>query len=107
MFTSIDYPDEVFTDVMWVNAQGDIVGAYSLGYGNRGCLLSEGQFTTIHYAGLANNYAKGVSRTGEIVGVGSDNASNLVGSLLKNGKFPPVDRLSKTDLVDGWPDCRG
>ena len=90
MFTSIDYLGAVFTDVTWVNAKGDIVGAYSLGTGNHGFLLSEGQFTTIDYADLANSYATGISRAGEIVGVGSDNAANFIGFLLKNGKFSPV-----------------
>jgi len=90
MFTSIDYPGAVLTDITWVNAQGEIVGAYNLGTGNRGFLLHAGQFTTIDYAGLANSYATGISRTGEIVGVGSDNAGNFIGFLVKNGKFSPV-----------------
>jgi hypothetical protein len=91
LFASVNVPGAIWTDVTWVNTASQIVGSYNAGNGNRGFLLSAGQYTTIDYAGLANTVAFGISDNGAIVGVGSDNSGqNWIGYLLTNGKFSPV-----------------
>src|ERR1700674_5093962 len=78
------------TDVNWINARGEIVGAYSDGQVNHGFLLSKGRFSTIDYPGSLNTIATGIGSDGDIVGVGSDNGINFRGYLLKNGTFSSI-----------------
>lgn len=58
------------TSARGINAQGDIVGVYSVGTRQRGFLLKEGNYTSLDFpvSGVRATIANGINPRGEIVG---------------------------------------
>jgi probable HAF family extracellular repeat protein len=69
-YTQIDYPGANLTQVMGIDAAGDMVGNYSLGESSQGFLFSGGVFTSITYPGSAFTVVGGINDMGQIVGSG-------------------------------------
>lgn len=69
VFTTIDFPGSVLTNVQGVNAQGDIVGLYTDTSGRtHGFLRSGEQYRSIDFPGAESTQARGIGPAGDIVG---------------------------------------
>jgi uncharacterized membrane protein len=91
IFSSINYPRAVLTNVQGINPFGDVVGFYQDTLGKQhGFLLSEGNFTSIDYPGAISTDARGINPAGDIVGVftaAPGGPANTHGYLLSAGNF--------------------
>jgi len=68
-YETIDFPGATLTQVTGINAQGDLVGLYTLGGTQSGFLLSNGEFETINAPAPAYyTSAWGLSADGQVVG---------------------------------------
>jgi probable HAF family extracellular repeat protein len=99
-FTSMDFPDSAGTSAFGINARGDIVGAYCdgtiapcpfLGLGNRGYILSGGEFTTIDVPGARATVAWGINSHGDVVGTYEEASGVLHGFMLSDGQLTSID----------------
>jgi uncharacterized membrane protein len=96
-FTSIDFPDAISTNVLDINAAGEIVGYYvSAADGkNHGFLRSKkGEFTTIDFPGAVFTRSAGINPGGDIVGMYSlpgDPPNTRHGYLRRKGEFTTID----------------
>lgn len=96
VFTSVDVPGAVSTDLTWVNARGDIVGGYSdIGGRGHAYVLSGGTFTTIDFpsANPVNTAGFGISDAGDVVGVEFTDGDFFHGHgyVFSHGNFALVD----------------
>jgi hypothetical protein len=92
-YTSIDYPNGVFTLAVDINSIGQIVGRYTDQAGvTHGFLLSGGTFTSISFPGASFTRAIGINVSGDIVGdfTGQDEKGSH-GYLLRGGVFTTID----------------
>lgn len=95
-FTTIDYPDAIFTGGLDINAVGDIVGRYvSLDGNMHGYVRSKhGEFTSVDFPGAVLTVAMGINDRGDIVGtyrLPTDSQSARHGFLLSEGEFTTID----------------
>lgn len=69
VFTTLDVPGAVLTNAQGINAQGDVVGAYTDAVGQQhGFLWSGGQYRTIDVPNGHAIAARGINDSGDIVG---------------------------------------
>ena len=96
-FITIDFPGAVLTNAQGINAQGEIVGAYTDTAGRtHGFLLSGGQFSSIDVPNSRVTFARGIGPGGDIVGtyVAQVETTNVPAHgflLTKHGEFRAVD----------------
>ncbi len=96
-FTVIDFPGAKATFVARINAQGQIVGAYSEESNTpafnlpHGFLLQDGVFTKIDVPGARRTQPFGINNHGQIVGEYVDAEGRSHGFLLENGVFTTID----------------
>jgi uncharacterized membrane protein len=94
-FTVIDFPGAAATFVSRINAQGQIVGAYSDDRNTpaldlpHGFLLDKGAFTKVDFPGAVRTQPFGINARGQIVGVSSDGVRTR-GFLLSGGTFTTI-----------------
>ncbi|HKB68628.1 MAG TPA: PxKF domain-containing protein [Pyrinomonadaceae bacterium] len=99
-FSSLDYPDAVFTDARAINTAGQIVGRYILSGVSHGYLFAGGTFATIDFPGASGTNANWINDSGQIVG--TYNLAGLDhGYLLSGGAFSTIDfpGATHTDLL--------
>jgi len=69
VFTTLDVPGAVITNAQGINAQGDVVGAYTDAAGQQhGFLWSGGRYRTIDVPDARITAARGINDSGDIVG---------------------------------------
>src|SRR5215216_1409639 len=69
VFTTVDVPGAVTTNVQGVNTQGDIVGTYVDAAGTQhGFLRSGDRYLTIDFPAARLTFARGINDAGDIVG---------------------------------------
>lgn len=95
-FTTIDYPDAIFTGGLDINTAGDIVGRYvSLDGSMHGYVRSKhGEFTSVDFPGAVSTVAMGINDRDDIVGtyrLPTDSPSARHGFLLSEGEFTTID----------------
>jgi probable HAF family extracellular repeat protein len=96
-FTVIDFPGAKATFVSRINAQGQIVGAYSDDPNapalelSHGFLLDKGTFTKIDFPGAVRTQPNGINNLGQIVGQYLDATGRYHGFLLDSGVFTTID----------------
>jgi uncharacterized membrane protein len=93
-FTTIQYPDAVFTVAAGLNDRGDIVGHYSLASAptvRHGYLLRNGAFTSFDPPDSKRTNVLGINNRGDITGrfLGTDGKTH--GFLLSDGVFTTID----------------
>ena len=99
-FTVIDFPGAAATFVSRINAQGQIVGAYSEESNTpalslpHGFLLQDGVFTKIDVPGARRTQPFGINNHGQIVGEYVDAEGRSHGFLLENGVYN-TDRCAR------------
>jgi uncharacterized membrane protein len=97
VFTVIDFSGAAATFVSLINAQGQIVGAYSNDPNapalelSHGFLLDNGTFTQIDVPGTARTQPFGINNLGQIVGEYVDTEGQSQGFLLDGGAFTTID----------------
>ncbi len=68
-YTTISFPDSVYTTVTGINQLGQIVGYYTDADDNDyGFVYQDGRFTPIDYPGVQSTEVQGINDLGEIVG---------------------------------------
>ncbi len=85
-----------------INSRGDIVGRYDDAQGHRHAfLLSEGEFTSFDFPGVADTAAWGINPAGDITGryVAPDGRSH--GFLLSGGEFTSIDFPGAVETAPG------
>ena len=102
-YTTIDFPDAVFTLAAGINSEGEIVGRYiDAGGVNHGYLLSGGTFTSLNIPGAELTRPVGINDKGDIVG-----HFNLLGQfkdhgfLLRGGVLTTIDVPDAEETVAG------
>ena len=96
-FTVIDFPGAAATFVSRINAQGQIVGAYSDDRNMpaldlpHGFLLDKGVFTKIDFPGAVRTQPFGINSRGQIVGEYVDAEGKSHGFLLDRGVYTTID----------------
>jgi probable HAF family extracellular repeat protein len=97
-FTVIDFPGARATFASRINAQGQIVGAYSPDDPNLpalelpiGFLLDKGVFTKIDFPGAVRTQPFGINNLGQIVGQYVDAEGKSHGFLLDQGVYTTLD----------------
>src|SRR5689334_16018317 len=69
-FTTVDFPNAVFTDCVGINRFGDIVGHYVDASGiDHGYLLHKGGFSTVDFPGGEGGHVHDINSSGAIVGM--------------------------------------
>ena len=95
-----DVENSTGTSFMGINDHGDIVGGWcdgtitpcpAGGEGNRGFLLSDGQFTTIDFPRATLTQAWKINAQRDVVGVYRDTAGHFHGFLWHVGEFESID----------------
>ena len=106
--TQIDYPgaDFGYTIPEDINDVGDVVGYYSLAWGDpeHGFLLRHGVYTTIDYPGADAANVRGINSEGDIVGLYTEDWLNwhFIGFLLKrNGTFTSLGIPGASHTANG------
>jgi uncharacterized membrane protein len=106
---TIDFPGATSTEVNDINADGDVVGRYTLRDGiSHGFLRdSAGSFTTIDFPGAIFTTPKGINRDGDIVGgcIAADGLTH--GFLLSDGEFTQIDFSDTTATFPTGIDSEG
>jgi hypothetical protein len=105
-FTTIDFPDALFSSAIGINPHGDIVGRYRNPgeAGFHGFLLSENEFTSIDFPGAIDTRARGINPRGDVVGdycAATPCSTNSHGFLLSEGEFTSID-FPGAVLTAGW-----
>jgi uncharacterized membrane protein len=102
-FTVIDFPGAEATLASRINAQGQIVGAYSPDDPNlpaldlpHGFLLDKSVFTKIDFPGAVRTQPFGINSRGQIVGEYVDAERRYHGFLLDQGVFTTLDAPGST-----------
>ena len=102
-FTTIDFPDSVFTIAAGINSQGDIVGRYvDAARMHHGFLLSGGVFTSMDIPGAELTRPVDINDNGDIVG-----HFNLLagghdhGFLLRDGELTVIDVPGSEETTAG------
>jgi probable HAF family extracellular repeat protein len=96
-FTVIDFPGAAATFVSRINAQGQIVGAYSDDPNapalelSHGFLFDNGAFTKIDFPGAVRTQPFGLNNLGQIVGEYVDTEGRSHGFLLAQGAYITID----------------
>lgn len=99
-FTSFDAENATSTGATGINDRGDIVGGWCDGTitpcplgdeGNRGFLLSDGQFTSIDFPGASLTLAWKINSRGDITGTYIDASGIIHGFLWSAGAFSSMD----------------
>lgn len=93
-YTPIDDPSvEVGgrTNVFGINDKGDIVGSYDSVNGERGFLLSGGDYTTISFPDSISTTVTGINQSGQIVGDYEQPGGMESGFLYSNGTYTALD----------------
>jgi probable HAF family extracellular repeat protein len=104
-FTVIDFPGAKATFVSRINAQGQIVGAYSVESNApafnlpHGFLLHDGAFTPIDFPGARRTQPFGINNHGQSVGEYVDAEGRSHGFLLDNGVFTTIDAPGGTSTI--------
>jgi uncharacterized membrane protein len=90
----IDFPNANATRAMSINANGDIVGSYTIGSATHGYLLRDGNFTSIDYPGSVFTEIWGINPQGDMIGryrIAGDGMSRTRGFLLsRDGTFTDI-----------------
>lgn len=90
-FEPIEKPGATATRAFGINAQGDIVGSYTVGTVTHGYVLSHGVFTTIAYPGATMTEAWGINPRGDIIGRYTRGVPGEIrGFLLRHGSFTDI-----------------
>jgi uncharacterized membrane protein len=91
VFEPIEKPGATATRAFGINAQGDIVGSYTVGTVTHGYVLSHGVFTTIDYPGATMTEAWGINPRGDIIGRYTRGVPGEIrGFLLRHGRFTDI-----------------
>jgi uncharacterized membrane protein len=106
---TIDFPGATFTEVNDINADGDVVGRYTLGDGiSHGFLRdSAGSFTTIDFPAAIFTTPKGINRDGDIVGAYIAADGLVHGFLLSDDEFTQIDFSDTTATFPTGIDSEG
>src|SRR5262249_48922696 len=105
-YTSITFPGAGHTSALGLNANGDIVGAYSATSDEKkdthGYLLHNGTFTSIDVPGAVQTRAIGINANGDIVGLYTDQLQGKHhGFLLRSRGFTSID-FPGSAYTDVW-----
>jgi uncharacterized membrane protein len=109
-FTNIDKPGAYSSNVLGINAEGDIVGCYdnlTAKYVYQGFLLSDGVYHEIDYPGALQTVPHGIGPDGDIVGFYFGSDTHYHGFLrTKEGFYLTVDYAGhlNTQLLSIGPD---
>jgi uncharacterized membrane protein len=90
-FFTIDYPGSLSTQVLGINSEGTVVGAFADDNGTHGFELREGLWTVLDVPGAALTTARSINNRGEIVGFYYDADFNLHGFEWFRSKFNTID----------------
>jgi probable HAF family extracellular repeat protein len=85
-----------------INEKGEIVGFYDSKDGGRGFLLNGSTFTTISFSDSVSTYARGLNKSGQIVGDYVDSAGTDHGFLYSDGRYTTLDPPGAT-----WTEAYG
>jgi autotransporter passenger strand-loop-strand repeat protein/probable HAF family extracellular repeat protein len=92
VYTTIDYPGAIGTDITGINNNGEMIGTYSDASGEHGFTYSGGVFTTLDDPNGDLTYPFGINDLGQIVGEFEDPSGNVVhGFLYSSGAFTTID----------------
>ena len=90
-FTTVDFPNAVFTDCVGINRFGDIVGHYVDASGiDHGYLLHKGSFSTVDFPGGEGGHVHDINSSGAIVGL-YYTGKRYHGFVLKGGVYTNID----------------
>jgi hypothetical protein len=82
VFTVIDFPGAVDTQLFGINPQGDIVGAYDMGDGvTHGLLRTSSGMTSFDYPGSSGTFGFRITAQRNVVGTYTDGDGNVHGYL--------------------------
>jgi uncharacterized membrane protein len=91
-YTTIDFPDAIYTQAIGITPAGEIVGDYiDPGCSTHGFLLSQGVFTTLDVPGALFTRTHGINPEGHIVGFYQTTDGKVHGLLLRHGSSSTID----------------
>jgi probable HAF family extracellular repeat protein len=91
-YTTIDFPEAIYTEALGINPEGQIVGTYvDASFDVHGFLLSQGNFSAISFPGSPMTFINWINPEGDMVGgyLGSDGTFH--GLLVSRGTFTTID----------------
>jgi hypothetical protein len=92
IFSSIDFPDAIFTTANDINPGGDIVGRHDTADGKaHGYVLSGEDFTSFDFPCAIFTTGTGINPQGDIVGIYMSDDGEQHGYLLSGGEFTSID----------------
>jgi uncharacterized membrane protein len=107
-FTTIDYPDSVFTIAAGINSAGVIVGRYVDAAGiHHGFLFSGGAFTSLNIPGAEMTRPVGINDKDEIVGHYHFPGKKDLGFLLREGVYTTIQVPGAAETVAGSINANG
>jgi hypothetical protein len=97
LFTTLDVPGSTSTRAQGINASGQIVGTYGVGFpAAHGFLLNGGSYTTFDVPGSITTEADGINASGQIVGVYHLPGGGPLGYLLSGGSYTTLAPFGST-----------
>ena len=91
-FTTVDFPQAIYTEALGINPEGQIVGTYvDASFNVHGFLLNQGNFSAISFPNSPMTFINWINPEGDMVGGYMGNDGTFHGLLVSRGTFNTID----------------